>query len=97
MASRQQSSHLTASSTSHVRRNLFHSNLSRRTPSASTSTSATTLQVSPQDSASSEIVVRNQHGDYLVSVPSMPAEGEEELVNEEEKEAEGRMIAYILD
>ncbi|MCJ1385937.1 hypothetical protein MMC17_009062 [Xylographa soralifera] len=88
MTSQQPTSRLAASSASHVRRNLFHHSLSRRPTSASTSTSATTLHDSPQESSNSEIVVRNQDGDYQVSVPSLPADEDEQAGNEDEKEAE---------
>ena len=89
MASRQPTSRLPPTSTSQVRRALFHNNLSRRPTSASTSTSATTLHESPPDTSSSEIVVRNSEGDYQVTVPALSMEEGEETVDEEEKANEG--------
>ena len=68
-------------SLSHVRRNLFHQNLSRRPTSAtSNSTSATTqlLDSPPIDSTSSEIVERDENGNYVIQLPMLPPEEIEE-------------------
>lgn len=73
---------------SNVRRNLFHHHLGRRPTSASTSTSATTLQASPEDS-SADIVIRDKNGNYQVDIPLVPAAlGEEHGLDEDVKERE---------
>ena len=77
----------TATNTSQIRRNLFPNGLSRRPTSASTSTSATTLLESPQGQTS-DIVVRDQNGNYDVSVPSLPAIDDDDQSPEAE-EGEG--------
>ena len=76
-------------STSSISRTLFHSRLSRRPTSSSTSTTATTLVESPPDSSSSEILVRNQNGDYAVTVPTLPAPEDDPA----EAEAEAQLDA----
>ena len=65
-----------------VRRNLFHHTLSRRPTSASTSTSATTLQENPQDE-SLDIVVKDRNGNYQVQVPLLPPLDEDEAQEED--------------
>ncbi len=77
----------TTTSASNVRRNLFHHHLSRRPTSASTSTSATTLQASPEDN-SADIVIRDKNGNYQVELPLLPAVGEEQGPEDEAKEKE---------
>ncbi|MCJ1470670.1 hypothetical protein MMC07_009316 [Pseudocyphellaria aurata] len=76
------------STTSSVRRNLFHQHLSRRPTSTSTSTSATTLQDLPQDDCS-EIAIRDLNGDYQVHIPRLPPtdddQPQEDEVTENEK------------
>jgi len=85
MASRSTSSR-NGTTTSNVRRNLFHHHLSRRPASASTSTSATTFEA-PTDS-SSDIVSRDQNGNYQVETQVIPPIGEEQqqLENDENKD-----------
>jgi hypothetical protein len=79
-----------ANSTSlHVRRNLFHPQLSRRPTSASTSTSATTMQESPPDN-NSEIVIRNQNGDPSVQIPLLPSIEDYQTPDDESTEKESR-------
>ncbi|MCJ1256827.1 hypothetical protein MMC24_004651 [Lignoscripta atroalba] len=95
MASRQVSSRPTASNTSHVRRNLFHHHLSRRPTSASTSTSVTTLQDSPRDN-NSDIVMRDQNGNYQVQMPSLPAVDDEQSQEDEGRETE-KLEARLLE
>jgi hypothetical protein len=71
--------------TTSVRRNLFHQHLSRRPTTSSTSTSAETLRLdtevaSDDGSSNSDIVLRDKNGEFLV-------EGED--VGEMECEEEG--------
>lgn len=94
MATRQPTSRLPPSTTSQVRRALFHNTLSRRPTSASTSTSATTLLESPPDISSSEIVVRGPEGEYQVTVPVLAKEEGEQVVDEEEKANEGTCASF---
>ena len=82
MASKSTASRSVATGTSSVRRNLFHHTLSRRPTSASTSTSATTLQDGSQDE-SSDIVVKDRHGNYQVQVPLLPPLDEEQAQDED--------------
>ena len=72
---------------SHVRRNLFHHHLSRRPTSASTSTSATTMQEVLPDN-SSEIVIRDQNGDPSVQIPLLPPLEDDQIQDEETTEKE---------
>lgn len=90
MASRATSSR-NGTTTSNVRRNLFHHHLSRRPASASTSTSATTFEV-PTDS-NSDIVSRDQNGNYQVETQVIPPIGEEQqqLENEQDKEKQSTL------
>ncbi|MCJ1368026.1 hypothetical protein MMC16_007165 [Acarospora aff. strigata] len=84
----------TTTTASNVRRNLFSHHLGRRPTSASTSTSATTLQASPEDN-SADIVIRDKNGNYQVDVPLVPAGGEEQGPEDEVKEkerAEARLV-----
>jgi hypothetical protein len=70
MSSRQPPSRATAASG--VRRNLF-SHINRRAatgPSSNAGSSATTLQLENQD-AGSDIVVRDEHGNYHLDQPSV--------------------------
>jgi hypothetical protein len=83
MASRATSSR-TGSTTSNVRRNLFHHHLSRRPASVSTSTSATTLETS-SDANNSDIVSRDKDGNYEVETQTIPPIGEEQQESEREK------------
>lgn len=82
MASKLTASRSAATSTSSVRRNLFHHTLSRRPTSASTSTSTTTLQEGSQDE-SSEIVVKDCNGNYQVQVPHLPPLDEDQAQEED--------------
>lgn len=83
-------------SSSNVRRNLFHHHLGRRPTSASTSTSATTLQASPEDT-SADIVIRDKNGNYQVDIPLVPAVGEEQGLEEDVKERERTRCEVIAD
>lgn len=82
MASKSTASRSAATGTSSVRRNLFHHTLSRRPTSASTSTSATTLQEGSPDE-SSDIVVKDRHGNYQVQVPLLPPLDEDQAQEED--------------
>ena len=82
MASKSTISRPTAIGASNVRRNLFHHTLSRRPTSASTSTSATTLQEGPQDE-SLDIVVKDRNGNYQVQVPLLPPLDEDQAQEED--------------
>jgi len=83
-------------SSSNVRRNLFHHHLGRRATSASTSTSATTLQASPEDS-SADIVIRDKNGNYQVDIPLVPAPlGEDHGLDDDVKERE-RIMRHDQD
>lgn len=82
MASNSTASRSAATVTSSVRRNLFHHTLSRRPTSASTSTSATTLQEGSQDE-SSDIVVKDGNGNYEVQVPLLPPLDEDQAQEED--------------
>ena len=81
---------------SSVRRNLFHHHLGRRPTSASTSTSATTLQASPEDN-SADIVIRDKNGNYQVDIPLVPAVGEELGLEEDVKERESTRFDTVED
>lgn len=82
MASKSTASRSAATGTSSVRRNLFHHSLSRRPTSASTSTSATTLQEGSQDE-SSDIVVKDRNGNYEVQIPLLPPLDEDQAQEED--------------
>ena len=90
MASRSSATRSTASTTSNVRRNLFHHHLSRRPNSVSTSTTATTLQEQDYDV---EIVTRDRNGNYEVSMPSLPSLDEDQAQDEEVREQES--MCYV--
>ncbi len=77
-------------STSNVRRNLFPHHLGRRPTSASTSTSATTLQASPEDNGQ-DIVIRDKNGNYQVDIPLVPAVGDEHGSDDDMKEKESTL------
>lgn len=87
MASKPSISRAPSNAGSSVRRNLFHHHLSRRPTSASTSTSATTLPESPQED-SSEIIVKDQSGNYDVQVPLLPPLDGEQAQDDEATEKE---------
>ncbi|KAI9859353.1 MAG: hypothetical protein M1813_006690 [Trichoglossum hirsutum] len=69
-----------------VRRNLFHHHLSRRPTTSSTSTSASTLPASPEDT-SADIVIRDKNGNYQVEIPLMPEERQQETMEKEKEDA----------
>ena len=74
----------TSSSSNHtrstnVRRNLFHQHLSRRPTTSSTSTSAETLRLDNDlEIDSSEIVIRDQNGDFQIGDPPVQAYDDQE-------------------
>lgn len=94
MASKSTASRSVATGNSSVRRNLFHHTLSRRPTSASTSTSATTLQEGSQDE-SSDIVVKDNNGSYQVQVPLLPPIDEDQA-QEEDSGNEKESTVYLL-
>ncbi|KAM0793829.1 hypothetical protein BDR22DRAFT_895839 [Usnea florida] len=96
MASKSSASRPAASSTSSVRRNLFHHTLSRRPTSASTSTSATTLQENPQDE-SLDIVVKDRNGNYQVEVPHLPPLDEDQAQEEDSGNEKEKLDARLLE
>lgn len=63
-----------------VRRNLFHHHLSRRPTTSSTSTSAETLRLDTSHSGSetSDIVIRDQNGEFEIGDPPMQGLDEQE-------------------
>ena len=62
-----------------VRRNLFHHQLSRRPTTSSTSTSAETLRLDPDPgSDTSDIVIRDQNGDFAIGDPLLESLDEQE-------------------
>lgn len=92
MAAKSTSSRAPDTTNSQVSRKLFHKHLSRRPTSTSTSTSATTLQESPQDNTS-DIVVRDHNGNYSVDVlPSPPIEEDQAAPEDPADEKESRLI-----
>lgn len=94
MASKPVVPRTTASATGNVRRNLFHHQLSRRPTSASTSTSVTTLQDAIHDDTS-DIIIKDRNGNYMVQVPMLPPLDEEQAQEEEaasEKESTPRVL-----
>jgi hypothetical protein len=76
-----------------VRRNLFHHQLSRRPTTSSTSTSAETLHLDTNendDMDNSDIVIRNQNGEFEIGDPPMQSfdeseEGGGDTVDDESK------------
>ena len=95
MASKSSASRPAASSTSSVRRNLFHHTLSRRPTSASTSTSATTLQENPQDE-SLDIVMKDRNGNYQVEVPHLPPLDEDQAQEEDSGNEKESTVCLIF-
>lgn len=80
-----------------VRRNLFQSQLTRRPTAGSTSTSAETLH-SDVDilSDTSEIVVRDKHGEIELGDPPTPImEDEDELPLDHRQECESKTCAGL--
>jgi len=70
-----------------VRRNLFHQHLSRRPTTSSTSTSAETLRLDTEaesDTSGSDIVIRDKNGEFEVEGPDLRMGCEEEGVGDEE-------------
>lgn len=85
-----------AAGSSNVRRNLFHHHLGRRPTSASTSTSATTVQASHEEN-STDIVIRDKNGNYQVDIPQVPAVGDGNPGDEaKEKESLSHEFDQIL-
>jgi len=85
-----------------VRRNLFHAQLaSRRPTTSSTSTSAETLRLESESESvaeTSDIVIRDQNGDYEVGDPGvlvLPLDDQDEAVGNEalEEEKEKQRLA----
>ena len=94
MASRPPPTRAPTATTSQVRRNLFNHHLSRRPTSASTSTSTTTIHEPLPEGSNSDIVVRNEDGKYLDTIPMTLLFDEEQGIDEDKGEAEtcpGRM------
>ncbi|CAF9906338.1 hypothetical protein IMSHALPRED_004175 [Imshaugia aleurites] len=96
MASKSTASRSAATGTSSVRRNLFHHSLSRRPTSASTSTSATTLQEGSQDE-SSDIVVKDRNGNYEVQIPLLPPLDEDQAQEEDSGNEKDKIDARLLE
>jgi len=93
MAERRHAASSSSSSrTTGVRRNLFHQHLSRRPTTSSTSTSAETLRLDTgHESENSDIVIRDQNGDFEIGDLPMesaddPEEGPDQDAREDEKE-----------
>ncbi len=73
------SSSSTHSRSTGVRRNLFHQHLSRRPTTSSTSTSAETLRLDNDlEVDSSDIVIRDQNGDFQIGDPPFQAYDDQE-------------------
>lgn len=85
------SSRVPSNSSSNVRRNLFHHHLNRRPTGKSASASATTIQESPADS-SSEIVMRDPHGNYAVQIPLLPPPEDDQVQEDEVAEKESMLL-----
>ncbi|KAK2628471.1 hypothetical protein QTJ16_001574 [Diplocarpon rosae] len=89
---RQATSSSSTTRTTGVRRNLFHQHLSRRPTTSSTSASAETLRLDIEPgSDSSDIVIRDQNGDFEIEDPQTqlfdgPEEGAHVDAHEDEKE-----------
>lgn len=96
MASKSTASRSAATGTSSVRRNLFHHTLSRRPTSASTSTSATTLQEGSQDE-SSDIVVKDRNGNFEVQIPILPPLDEDQAQEEDSGSEKEKLDARLLE
>jgi hypothetical protein len=98
MTVRSSSSRLASGGAPPVRRNLFHSHLSRRGTnlSTSTTTSATTLIDGAHDAGGSEIVVRNPNGEYQRSFPTLTPSESEQPVDVATQEVEGKSLALSL-
>ncbi|KAF6241547.1 hypothetical protein HO173_000258 [Letharia columbiana] len=96
MASKSTASRSAATGTSSVCRSLFHHTLSRRPTSASTSTSATTLQEGSQDE-SSDIVVKDRNGNYQVQVPLLPPLDEDQAQEEDSGNEKEKLDARLLE
>lgn len=94
MVSKAVSSRAPSNASSLVRRNLFHHHLSRRPSSTLTSTSATTLPDLPLDS-SSEIVMRDPHGNYAVQIPLLPPLEEDQVPEDETTERESKFRQFF--
>ena len=76
---RQVASSFTNSRSTGVRRNLFHTQLSRRPTTISTSTSAETLRLDIEpESDTSEIVIRDKNGEFEIGDPPMQSVDEQE-------------------
>ena len=82
--------------TSSVRRNLFNHTLSRRPTSASTSTSATTLQEGSPDE-SLDIVVKDRNGSYQVQVPLLPPLDEDQAQEEDSSNEKESAVSFPLE
>lgn len=95
MTSKPTASRSAAGSTTNVRRNLFHHQLSRRPTSASTSTSGTTLQESLHDD-SSDIVVKDRNGNNQVQIPMLPPLDEDQAQEDDGTEKE-KLDARLLE
>lgn len=65
-----------------VRRNLFHHHLSRRPTTTSTSNSCSTTQ-EPAKDETSEIVARDNKGNYQFRVPALPPLEDDHVPDEE--------------
>jgi len=96
MASQPHSARFNANATNEVRRNLFRSQLSRRPTNTSASTKASSLVDSSRYGSSSEIVVRNQNGNYIESVPSLPIAENDASADNESQEAEELRVNEML-
>lgn len=82
MTSRQGASRSTT--TSGVRRNLFAHTLNRRAaaPSASLTTTSTAVQVAAEHDGASDIVARDEHGNYQLDQPALAPLPRDELQDE---------------
>ncbi len=82
-----------------VRRNLFHQHLSRRPTTSSTSTSAETLRLDiDPESDSSDIVIRDQNGEFQIGDPPIQTlDDQEEGGNGDEQEDESTLyeVCYL--
>lgn len=94
MASKATAARSATNAPASVRRNLFHHTLSRRPTSSSTSTTATTLQESPQDD-SLDIVMKDRNGNYQVQAPLLPLIDEDQA-QEDESSIEEKDSTAIL-
>lgn len=79
-----------------VRRNLFSQHSLRRpAASISTSTSVTTLLESPKDDGS-EIVVKDQNGNYQVQIPLLPPLEDDQAQDDDTTEKESGFREMVL-